>query len=93
LLRRKVIDHYDIEIDKEKTVEEVLKNVYYTFLSEEGFDEQATEIYKHHEELLVKIISGELLPKLDIDPLTGEKRDYSDNDFIESIDREVVAAE
>lgn len=72
-------------------MEEVLKNVYYTYLSEEGFDEQATEIYKYHEELLVKIISGELLPKLDIDPLTGEKRNYSDSDFIESIDKELLS--
>ena len=51
-LRKDVINHYDIKIDSEKTVEEILKNVYYTHLTEEGFDEQATEIYNHHEELL-----------------------------------------
>ena len=81
-LRKEVIQHYDIEIDPEKEVEEVLKNVYYTHLSEEGFDEQATEVYRHHEDLLKKIISWELLPKLEIHPLTGEKKDYFDKEWI-----------
>jgi hypothetical protein len=93
VIRKKVIDHYDIEIDKDKTVEEVLKNVYYSYLSDEGFDDQATEIYRHHEELLVKIIAGELMPKLEIDPLTGEKRDYNDPEFLRSTNQILVASE
>ena len=80
-----MIKHYDINIDSDKSVEEVLKNVYYTHLSEEGFDEQATEVYSHHEDLLKKIISCDILPKLEIHPLTGEKRDYFDQEWIDKV--------
>lgn len=92
-LRKEVIKHYDITIDEDKEVEEVLKNVYYTHLSEEGFDEQATEVYRHHEELLKSIIAWELLPKLEIHPLTGEKRDYFDKEWVKSIDALPEAAD
>ena len=59
------------------TIEEVLKNVYYSHLSDEHFDGKVNEIYQEHEKLLVTILSGELLPKYEIDPLTGEQRDYT----------------
>ena len=92
-IRKRVIEHYDIEIDSSKTVEEVLKNVYYSYLTDEGFDEQASEIYKYHEDMLIKILAGELLPKLEIDPLTGEKRDYSKDEHLESIEQSLSADE
>ena len=92
-IRKEVIQHYDITIDADKEVEEVLKNVYYTHLPEEGFDEQAMEVYRHHEEILKKIISWELASssdlkasKLEIHPLTGEKRDYFDKEWIKQIE-------
>lgn len=92
-IRKEVIAHYDITIDADKEVEEVLKNVYYTHLPEEGFDEQATEVYRHHEDILKKILSLDLASssdlkasKLEIHPLTGEKRDYFDKEWIKKID-------
>lgn len=88
-IRRRVIEHYDITIDSTKTVEEVLKNVYYSQLTEEGFDEQASEIYKYHEEMLIKILAGEIMPKLEIDPLTGEKRDYSIDEHIQNLEEKL----
>jgi len=83
----RVINHYEIDIDQDKTVEEVMKNVYYSHLSDEGFDEQVSEIYRFHEELILKIVAGELLPKLEEDPLTGEKRDYSDDEFRNNVNQ------
>jgi len=88
-IRRRVIEHYDITIDSTKTVEEVLKNVYYSQLTEEGFDEQASEIYKYHEEMLIKILAGEIMSKLEIDPLTGEKRDYSIDEHIQNLEEKL----
>lgn len=60
-----------------------MKNAYYSNLWVEGFEEQISEIYEFHEKQLVDIAAGELLPKLEVDPLTGEKRDYSTDEMRE----------
>ena len=91
-IRKEVFDHYDITAPEDKTVEQVMQNVYYTNLVEEGFDEQATEVYKHHEEMLVKIMAGELLPKLELHPFTGEKKDFQDPDFVRKVNESVSEA-
>ena len=58
-------------------------------MSVEGFEEQINEIHSFHEEQLVEILAGNLIPKLEFDPLTGEKYDYSQESLQELADNEL----
>lgn len=68
-IRERVFKHFGIPTDTEDAPFEIMRKAQYTFMGDKDLDEKMHYNYKAHQELLVKICSGEVLMGMDQDPL------------------------
>jgi hypothetical protein len=64
-IRLRVFKHFHIPLETKESPHEILRKAQYSFMGQKDITDKMDYNFRAHEEIMTKILSGELMPGMD----------------------------